>query len=249
MSTSASGMFGDDLANAASARTGSVAPGPWAVAMADLTVELNGSFADVDATIAAVAACAVKILPGITAAGVVGIGKDGVLICRTATNPQVLQMVQAEHRLGLGPCRDVLDRGNPAKAIVADSSGDQRWPQYTAEARSIGVAGVMAVRLESGDAAGQALLLISDSLLTRVLLDGVDVFAAHAAVAATQARKHADLLGAVESRDIIGQAKGILMERHKMTSTQAFALLVKTSQDTNIPLWQVAGHVVDTGEG
>jgi len=76
----------DDVTRAPSAPTGSTDPGPWAVAMADLTVELHASFTDLDATIAAVAASAVKILPGVTAAGVVRIGKDGVLTCQTASN-------------------------------------------------------------------------------------------------------------------------------------------------------------------
>lgn len=238
----------DDVTRAPSAPTGSTDPGPWAVAMADLTVELHASFTDLDATIAAVAASAVKILPGVTAAGVVRIGKDGVLTCQTASNPQVLQMVQAEHRTGQGPCRHVLDPANPAKIVVDNSSGDQRWPQYTAESLSIGIAAVMAVRLESGDAAGQALLLVTDTLLSRSVIDGVDVFAAHAAVAAAQTRTRTELLGAVQTRDVIGQAKGILMERHKMTSSKAFALLVKTSQNTNIPLRQIADQIADTGE-
>ena len=74
------------------------------------------------------------------------------------------------------------------------------------------------------------------------------MFAAHAAVAATQARVHAELVGALESRDVIGQAKGILMHRHKMTSSQAFKLLVRTSQNTNMPLRQVADQVATTSE-
>lgn len=129
--------------------------------------------------------------------------------------------------------------------------GDQRWPQYTAEALSIGVAAVLTVRLDTGDhgdAASEALLLITDSQFDRGVVEGVDVFAAHAAVAAAQARIHAELLGAVQSRDVIGQAKGILMERHKMTGNQAFVLLAKTSQNTNVPLRQVAGRITDTGE-
>lgn len=252
MPADASGaVFNHDLTSAGFTLTGTAA-GQWAVAMADLTVELHASFTDVDAMIAAIAASAVKSLPGVTAAGVVRIGRDGVLTCLSATNPQVLQMVQAEHRTGYGPCRNVLGQGGPATIVVDDLTGDQRWPQYTAEALSIGIAAVLTVRLDTGgpgDAAGQALLLITDSQFDRCVVEGVDVFAAHAAVAAAHARIHADLLGAVQSRDVIGQAKGILMERHKMTSAQAFALLAKTSQNTNIPLRQVAGRIADTGEG
>lgn len=235
----------DDLAAAPVPAGG--APGGWAVAMADLVVELHGSFTDVDAMTAAIASCAVKMLPGVAAAGVVGVGKDGGLTCQAATNPQVLQMVQAEHRTGQGPCRHVLDRANPAKVVV-DVPGNQRWPSYSSEARSIGIASVVAVRLEAGGGAGRVLLLIGSNPSVHRVVDGVDVFAAHAAVAVAQARTYADLVGALQNRDVIGQAKGILMERHQMTSGQAFALLAKTSQDTNIMLWQVADHIAGTGE-
>ena len=217
--------------------------------MADFALELHGSFPDLDATIAAVAAFTVKILPGVTAAGVARISKDGVLTCQTATNPQVLQMMQAEHRTGRGPLLHVLDQANPAKIMVSASGGDPRWPQYAAEALGIGVGAVMAVRLDDGaGGAGQALLLVTDSGFDRRVVDVVDVFAAHAAVAATQARVHAELADALQSRDVIGQAKGILMHRHQMTSSRAFKLLVRTSQNTNIPLRQVAEQVATTGE-
>ena len=247
MATPASGVaFPDKPATPASTPIDSAA-GRWAVAMADFALELHCSFPDVDATIAAVAAAAVKILPGVTAAGVVGIGRGGVLTCQTATNPQVLQMMQAEHRAGRGPCLHVQDRTNPAKIMVAAAEGDRRWPQYAAEGVGIGVAEIMAIRLAiGGERAGQVLLLVTDSGFDRDVVDVVDVFAAHAAVAAAQARIHAELVGALHSRDVIGQAKGILMHRHKISSGQAFTLLTSTSQNNNIPLRQVAEQIATT---
>lgn len=249
MSTHVSGVASSpEWVDRGSTVVGSAA-GSWAVTMADFALDLHGSFLDVDATIAAVAASAVKILPGVTAAGVVRISKDGVLTCLSATNPQVLQMMQAEHRTGRGPCLNVLDQTNPARVMVDATDADQRWPLYTAEALEIGIAAIMVVRLDDGaGAAGQALLLITDTGFDHGVVDVVDVFAAHAAVAATQARVHAELVGALHSRDIIGQAKGILMHRHKMTSNQAFKLLVRTSQNTNISLRQVAEQVATSGE-
>ena len=52
---------------------------------------------------------------------------------------------------------------------------------------------------------------------------------------------------ALASRDVIGQAKGILMERCKITATQAFALLVRVSMDTNRRVHEVAEYLTDTG--
>jgi hypothetical protein len=53
---------------------------------------------------------------------------------------------------------------------------------------------------------------------------------------------------AVVNRDLIGQAKGILMERHRITADAAFALLAKASQHKNVKLTEVAACLVETGE-
>ena len=52
---------------------------------------------------------------------------------------------------------------------------------------------------------------------------------------------------ALASRDLIGQAKGVLMERYEITADQAFALLARASQDTNRKLTEVAEHLTHTG--
>jgi AmiR/NasT family two-component response regulator len=56
------------------------------------------------------------------------------------------------------------------------------------------------------------------------------------------------LMTALESRDVIGQAKGILMERHKITAEEAFTLLRRASQRRNIKLAEIAEAVATTGE-
>jgi AmiR/NasT family two-component response regulator len=49
------------------------------------------------------------------------------------------------------------------------------------------------------------------------------------------------------NRDVIGQAKGILMERFKITAEQAFDVLAKVSQDTNRKVSAVAEDLTRTG--
>jgi AmiR/NasT family two-component response regulator len=73
------------------------------------------------------------------------------------------------------------------------------------------------------------------------------LFAAHAAVAMAEARQLEHLTRAMATRDVIGQAKGILMERHKLTADQAFGVLTKASQQTNVKLIDVALALTDTG--
>ncbi len=51
---------------------------------------------------------------------------------------------------------------------------------------------------------------------------------------------------ALEGRKRIGQAQGILMERHSLTEDQAFAVLKRYSQDNNVKLRDLAVHLVET---
>ena len=62
-----------------------------------------------------------------------------------------------------------------------------------------------------------------------------------------QAQQQEHLNKAMLARDVIGQAKGILMERHKLTADQAFAVLTRASQDTNTKLIEVARALSHTG--
>lgn len=61
------------------------------------------------------------------------------------------------------------------------------------------------------------------------------------------ADRQANLERAMESHRLIGQAVGILVERHRLTSDQAFAALRRASQDRNIRLRILAQRVIDTG--
>jgi AmiR/NasT family two-component response regulator len=70
------------------------------------------------------------------------------------------------------------------------------------------------------------------------------LFASHAAVAFAGVRKEAQLAKAVVSRDLIGQAKGILMERYNVSGERAFLVLTRISQDTNRKLHDIAAELV-----
>ena len=72
------------------------------------------------------------------------------------------------------------------------------------------------------------------------------VLAAHAAAAILASREGEQLQSALSTRDRIGQAKGIIMERFNIDDVRAFAMLRQLSQDTNIKLIDVAQRVIDT---
>jgi AmiR/NasT family two-component response regulator len=72
------------------------------------------------------------------------------------------------------------------------------------------------------------------------------ILAAHAAAAILASREGEQLQSALSTRDRIGQAKGIIMERFKIDDVRAFAMLRQLSQDTNTKLIDVAQRVIDT---
>jgi AmiR/NasT family two-component response regulator len=74
------------------------------------------------------------------------------------------------------------------------------------------------------------------------------LFAAHAAVALAGAQEQEHLRIALSSRDVIGQAKGILTERYRIDAHDPFRMLVSLSQTTNIGLREVAEYLTATGE-
>ncbi|MFA9446071.1 ANTAR domain-containing protein [Egicoccus sp. AB-alg6-2] len=74
------------------------------------------------------------------------------------------------------------------------------------------------------------------------------VFASHAAVAMKASIAEVGLHAALESRDVIGQAKGILMAREALTSQAAFDRLRDVSQRRNVALRELAEEATRTGE-
>ncbi len=61
-------------------------------------------------------------------------------------------------------------------------------------------------------------------------------------------RRIDNLHSALSSREVIGQAQGILMERERIAADQAFDVLRRASQFLNVKLREVAQTLVDTGE-
>jgi GAF domain-containing protein len=153
-----------------------------------------------------------------------------------------------QYQAGEGPCLDAARHHQTVRSD--DLRAEARWPRFARQATGLGVLSVLSFQLFAGDDSFGALNLYAadpaafgqDSESTGLLL------ASHAALAMAAARTEAGLLTALDTREMIGQAKGILMERYKITGVQAFGLLVASSQGMNRKLRDVAEHLVATGE-
>ena len=164
-----------------------------------------------------------------------------------ATDPLVEQLDRLQSELGEGPCYG--DAG-PGQTLTASSlADDERWPAWAAKATGLGVASLLTTALTDVD--GRRIGSISTWWTQRRGFTQDDIafmaiFARHAALALSSSWSEAGLNTALDSRKLIGQAQGILMERHDLDETRAFEVLRRYSQDHNIKLRDVAAHLIET---
>jgi len=152
-----------------------------------------------------------------------------------------------------GPCRDCLYSGEQVLNARLDHS-QERWPRFTPEAREAGFQMVHALPLRLRDDVIGAMNIFSPEI--RELSDGdvnlVQALADAATIGILQERavKHGtdlagQLQGALNSRIIIEQAKGIVAERRNVDMDEAFALLRSHARSNRIQLSNVARAIID----
>jgi GAF domain-containing protein len=178
---------------------------------------------------------------------------------RAATAAYVGQMTldadELQYERGHGPCLEAGEGGQVL--IVDDMRTEQRWPDYTAAAVEHGIGSSLSVPLPFQSATVGALNTYATEphALARVALPVAEDVASWIALAVgnaeAAARTAEDLAGlrtAMKSRAVIEQAKGVLIERYRLTEDQAFAVLIRLSQDNNVKVRDIADHLVSTGE-
>jgi hypothetical protein len=173
---------------------------------------------------------------------------------RSPTSDDIRKLDDLQAQLHEGPCITAVE-SPPADGIVlaqdlAEPPDADRWPHFAPHAVAQGYRSLMSTHLSTNGGARAALNLYShtantfdESARTTAALFGLQ------AALLLYGVNHARQLGeAVASRDLIGQAKGILMERFRVNSEQAFQMLVSSSQNTNIKLVDVARWLTETGD-
>lgn len=163
-----------------------------------------------------------------------------------ATDPIVATVDAIQMQVGEGPDVSVLE--DRLSVVVADTFTDTRWPLWAEQVASAGIRSLLSVRMYTSETIVGTLNLYSlrPDAFDVDDQDVAHILARHAAVALASARKMANLWQAVDARKRIGQAQGILMERFDLDADQAFAVLLRYSQDNNIKLRAVADRLVET---
>jgi GAF domain-containing protein len=200
----------------------------------------------VDETLQGITEAAIGTIPGVEWAGITLVTDRRQLETRAPTNPIVARVDVEQYDAGEGPCLSALWDDMVVRAD--DIETESRWPIWAKQVRGLGVGSMLAFRLF---VRGNVLGALNTYAPAAGAYDDDSesvgaLFAAHAAIALSGAEEIEQLRRAASTRDVIGQAKGILMERHDLDSdTAAFDLLVRASQTTHRKLHEVAREVVE----
>ncbi|MEU5839606.1 GAF and ANTAR domain-containing protein [Streptomyces diacarni] len=204
----------------------------------------------VDATLERITGSAVEIVEGCDAAGILILHGRRVQSL-APTEDLVVRSDALQERLGEGPCFDAARHDGEKRVFrIEDVTVYQdRWPRYAAQARALGVGSMMGFLLYTDDEELGALNLYArqPAAFSAASETSGWLLASHAAVALSSARNAAQLHQALDTRHTIGQAMGILIERHNLTEDDAFAAMRRLSQERNTKLREIARQVCETG--
>jgi GAF domain-containing protein len=202
---------------------------------------------DLEDTLQGITRAAVHTVPGARYAGISEVQCRRTIDTRAATDEVVKAIDEVQYATGQGPCVDAIHEQETVR--LPDMATEGRWPDFIEQTAGLGVRGMLSFQLYVVHDNLGALNLYSeepDAFTDESEYVGL-LFASHAAVAMIGAKQRQNKDRALLMRDLIGQAKGILMERHRLTADQAFRLMGKASQRTNTKLAEIAVHLTESG--
>lgn len=196
-----------------------------------------------DDTLQVVTRLAREKLPGVDFASITLISPTGSLMTLAPTDEVISQADAVQYEFGEGPCVDAVRSGATVHSAYVGT--DERWPAYGPRAATLGLAGQMAVHIYATRSSSAALNLYSASKwefdeTTHI----AELFASHAAVALGFSRSVETLKDALGTRNAIGLAIGMTMERYDLDEERAFSFLVRVSQTSNVKLRVVAEQII-----
>ncbi|OBF58593.1 histidine kinase [Mycobacterium sp. 852002-53434_SCH5985345] len=189
---------------------------------------------------------AVALIPAADVAGVLLIKGGGDFESVADTDSLAAELDKLQHDFNEGPCHDAALKQTIVR--TDDLRNEPRWPNYAPAAVERGVLSSLSFKLYTAERTAGALNLFSHKANvwdTEAETIGT-IFAAHAASAIMASRHGQQMQSALSTRDRIGQAKGIIMERYNVDELRAFDLLRQLSQESQVKLADIAQRVIDT---
>lgn len=214
--------------------------------------EAIGNAYDRDELLYRVTRDAIEFL-GADGAGIMLETPDGDLAFAAASHERVIDVEQVQARVGDGACHEAFIAREVV--VVEDLREESRWPTYVERVTGHGLHAVLGVPMV---AFGRTVGVVNvyreaPSAWPDEDVEAAEILATMAAgyvVNATRMQQQRELQRqletAIESRDIIGQAKGILIAREGVSGDRAFEMLRSLSQSSNVKLREVARRLVES---
>ncbi len=222
------------------------------IRMSDLVRDLEsqvGSDFSLGSTLDELTLNAAQLVPGAAYAGITVRTRTGDIDTVAATDRYPVLLDDIQRSYNEGPCLFAAQHDHLVR--VDDLRTEDRWPRYSREAvATTPIRSVMSLQLFAHRPSSASLNLYSE----HVKAFGAEsatlglVFAAYTTLTWSMLSRDQQFRKGLSSRDTIGQAKGILMERFHISAEAAFELLKRRSQESNTPVIAIARRLTDPGE-
>ncbi|MDZ5661734.1 GAF and ANTAR domain-containing protein [Nocardioides sp. S-58] len=198
---------------------------------------------DLDTTLANITAAAVAVLPDVQWSSLTIRHADGRLETVAPTHDVLLDVDAAQYELREGPCYEAAT--DTVHVTSPDLAADERFPRYAPVALEAGIRAQAGIRLFDAPGSNGALNLYSATVGAFADLEILSqLFAHQSAVALDYARQIDQLQEAVSTRQLIGQAVGMVRERYTLDEARAFGFLTRLSSHENVKLRTVAERML-----
>jgi hypothetical protein len=214
-------------------------------------VEMMASVADalhnplpMETALSMIVASVQQTIPQAEYVGIALAHRSGRIETLAATDEIVHRIDVLQEELGEGP---TLDRADDGTFNVENLVLETRWPGFRQRVAAMGVASQMGVELYDD---GDAVAVLTLYAATPYAFDEqtsfiVALFATHAAQVLGRSDDGQELLQAAATRQLIGEAIGVVMERYGLDEQQAFLFLTRVSQQSDTPVVVLADGLVN----
>jgi hypothetical protein len=178
--------------------------------------------------------------------------RDGELVVTAASHPDLAWLTEAQRAAGRGPVLTAMTTDGPVHC--PDTLTEERWPEYAAAALRLGVRCSVTLAHRGGDRAVTLALsgarprgIDPDQVpLAKLLVALGGAMLGNASAYSDTRRTALQLLDAAESRELVDQAKGVLMHALGCSAAQALQRMRQISQQQNMKVTDVAARIIDT---
>ena len=204
--------------------------------------------AELDQTLHRITAAAVEALPDVDYASITIRHVDATLETVATTDPTLCDLDTRQYELEEGPC---FEAATDVEYVSApDLANDPRYVRYAETALKAGIAAQAGVRLFDAPTSQAALNLYSRRAGAFAEFESVAaLFARQSATVIEYAKEIQALHETARTRDLVGRAVGIAMERYGLPDHRAYALLTRLAHKHDVALPVVAQSVLSASEG